>query len=147
MAQQRIAVRAHSKASAEAVWRLLADATTWPRWSGFDEASYEREGTPAPHGVGAVRRMRTGRLRSRETVLAFDPPAHFAYDYVGSLPIKDYRADVRLSAEAGGTLISWTSAFDAKVPLTGPLLRIGLTKVLRDVSERLARAAETAHEA
>jgi uncharacterized protein YndB with AHSA1/START domain len=142
MARQTIDVTAHSAASPEQVWRLLADVTTWPRWSGFDECGYAREGSPAPHGLGAVRRMRAGRLRSRETVLAFTPPEHFAYDYVGSLPVRDYRADVRLTREGSGTVITWSSTFVPKIPLTGPLLRRGLDRVVRDVSTRLARAAE-----
>lgn len=135
---------ADSAAAPEAVWPLLADVTTWARWARFDEAVYEREGMPAPHGVGAVRRFRAGRLRSRETVLAFDPPAHLAYDYVGSLPFAGYRADVTLTPHGGGTRITWRSEFRGRYPLTGPLLRALVTRILRDVASRLARAAEGA---
>ena len=142
MARQHVRAQADSQAPPEAVWRLLADVTTWPEWAGFHETSYEREGSPAPHGLGAVRRLRMGRLRSRETVLAFDPPRDFAYDYVGTLPFKEYRGDVRLSERGDGTHIEWVSEFTAKWPLVGPLLRIGMTRVLADISSRLARAAE-----
>jgi hypothetical protein len=137
-----VAAEARSTAPPEAVWRLLADVTTWPTWAGFAEATYEREGDPPPHGVGAVRRLRIGRLRSRETVLAFEPPHRFAYDYVGTLPYRTYRGDVELSPDGAGTCIAWRCAFTPKTAVLGPPLRLLMRRVLRDVSTRLARAAE-----
>lgn len=67
-----------------------------------------------------------------------------AYDYVGSLPVAGYRADVPLVPHGTGTRITWHSEFRARYPLTGPLLRALVTRVLRDVATRLARAAEGA---
>ena len=141
MGRQVVEAYADSAASPAAVWQLLADATTWPAWSRFDEASYEREGSPPPHGAGAVRRFRVGPLRSRETVLAFDPPARLSYDYEGWLPIRGYRADVTLSEHDRGTRISWRAEFDGRLPGVGPLVRLVLTRVLGDVASRLAAAA------
>ncbi|HVM40233.1 MAG TPA: SRPBCC family protein [Acidimicrobiia bacterium] len=142
MGRQVVEVQAVSQAPPEAVWRLLEDVTTWTEWAGFDEAEYAEEGNPPPHGRGALRRMRFGRLRSVERVLAFEPPTHFAYDYVGSLPLKDYRAEVSLAPVDGGTCITWHSEFTGKYPLTGAALRRALTRVLTDIATRLARAAE-----
>lgn len=141
-----VEVHAVSKAPPEAVWRLLADVTTWPSWSSFDETSYESEGVPAPHGLGAVRRLRVNRLHSREEVVAFEPPRHFAYDYDGSLPLKNYRGDVTLTPSTsgdGGTHITWHSEFDPKIPGTGWAMRAFMKKVLNDVSTSLAKAAES----
>ena len=140
---QIIDVEAHSTASRPEVWRLLSDVTTWPTWADIDEATDDRPGDPAPHGLGAIRRLRIGRLRSRETVLLFDPEEHFAYDYVGTLPLRDYRADVTLAEDGSGTTIHWHSEFTAKIPFTGWLLRRGLTRVLRTLSGQLAQAAAT----
>ena len=138
---QVIDVEAHSTAPRPVVWRLLSDVTTWPTWADIDEATYDQPGEPPPHGLGAVRRLRIGRLRSRETVLLFQPDQHFAYDYVGTLPLRDYRADVTLTETGTGTTIRWHSEFTSKIPLTGWLLRRGLTRVLRTLSGQLADAA------
>ena len=141
-----VEVHADSKASPDAVWQLLADVTTWPSWSSFDEASYEREGDTDRHGLGAIRRLRIKKLRSREHVLAFDPPRHFAYDYEGSLPLKNYRGDVTLTPSAdgsGGTRITWHSEFDTKIPGIGWGMRRSMKKVLTDLSAQLAKAAES----
>lgn len=133
---------AFSSASPDQVWQLLADVSTWTDWAGFDEAHYEREGAPSRHGVGAVRRFRIGLLSSREHVLRFEPPRQLSYDYDGSLPLVAYRGDVQLSRHRGGTRIVWRAEFSARWPLTGPLLRKGMTKVLGTIAVRLALAAE-----
>ena len=138
---QTVEVQASSTASPEEVWRLLEDVTTWPAWARFDEAAYERTGSPAPHGVGAVRKMRAGPLHARDTVVHFEPPRQLSYTYVGSLPVDDYRADVTLTPYDGGTRITWHAEFVARRPLTGRLMRAVIAKVLDDVASRLSRAA------
>ena len=124
------------------MWDLLADVTTWPSWTGFSETSYEREGEPSPDGVGAIRRLRMGPLRSKEQVLAFEPPTRFSYDYTGTLPFDRYVATVTLTPAGTGTTIDWRSEFEAKWPLAGGALRLLMTFVLGDIAKRLARAAE-----
>ena len=141
-ARQVLEVHADSRATPEEVWRLLADVTTWTTWTRFSTAEYEREGAPAPHGVGAVRRMRVGPLRSRETVVEFDAPRRLSYGYEGSLPLKDYRADVTLVEHGDGTRITWHSEFAGKLPFLGPPLKALLRRTLQELAIRLARAAE-----
>lgn len=138
---QEVVVTARAEAPPAAVWALLADVTTWPDWAPFDEARYLAAGAPDPHGVGAVRLLRAGRLHGRETVERFEPLKRLSYSYVGSLPVKDYRADVTLSPDGAGTLITWRAHFRMKLPLTGWLLRPLVRKVLKDVASALAGAA------
>ena len=144
MKRHTLEVHAESTASPEEVWRLLADVTTWPDWTRFDEASYEREGTPAPHGIGAVRAFRVGRLRSRDTVVAFDPPRRLSYTYDGPLPIRDYRADVTLSDVGDRTRITWHAEFAGTFPFAGALTRRFLINVLQEIASRLGDTATTA---
>jgi uncharacterized protein YndB with AHSA1/START domain len=140
MSRQTIDVHADLAAPIERVWGLVEDAATWSDWAGFDEAAYEQEGSPDRHGLGAVRRFRVGPLRSREHVLAYEPPTHFAYDYDGSLPIRDYRADITLSENGEGTRVRWRSEFSPRIPLTGALFRLMLTRVFRRAFSGLDRA-------
>lgn len=141
MSRKFVHVTTESKAEPGQVWALLVDGPSWTQWAGFDEVDYEQEGTPAPHGLGAVRRIRIGRLTSTETILTFEQGRKFSYDYVGTLPFKQYRADVTLTASDAGTLIDWRSQFTPKYPFTGVLLRTVMTRVLTDISTRLATAA------
>lgn len=140
--RQSVHVEALAAAPVEVVWSLLADVTTWPDWSSFDEATYARAGEPAPHGVGAQRAFRVGYLRSVDTVLSFEPPRRLSYDYDGPLPIKDYCADVDLVATDTGTRIVWHSEFVASLPFLDRVMRLVLRKVLGDLATSLARAAE-----
>jgi hypothetical protein len=139
-----IDVEVTSKASPETVWRFLSEVETWPTWSAFDEAALEAPGSPDPQGVGALRRFRFGRVRSRERVVAFEPPRRFAYDLVSGLPVRDYHAEVTLTARDGGTAVRWHSTFRAKYPGTGRLVQRRLSVFVRDVATRLAAHAASA---
>ena len=50
-----IEIKVTSRASAHAIFRLLRDGATWPRWSLFDLFELEREGRHDPLGVGTIR--------------------------------------------------------------------------------------------
>lgn len=137
----KVAARAHSPAPPEDVWRLLADGATWDQWARMSESKLQRHGTDDPNGIGAIRRFRTGRLVTREEVIAFDPPRHLAYRLLKGMPVKDYRADVELTPADGGTDITWTSVFFPTRDRTALLLRLWVGLILRDYSRRLAKAA------
>jgi uncharacterized protein YndB with AHSA1/START domain len=134
----------HADAPRERVWALLADARGWARWARFSHARLEREGSPAPDGVGALRVFGTGPFNSREEVVAFAPPEHLAYELRRGIPIKGYRADVTLEPDGDGTRtrIVWSSRFErATVPGTAWFFRWFLRAFIADTARRLARAA------
>ena len=133
-----IDVEASSSAASERVWALLADVGSWPTWAPFDDAQVE-----SGQGVGEIRRFRSGRVTSRERVVALEPPRRFAYEFLSGLPIRDYQAEVTLAPTAeAGTAIRWRSSFRAKIPGTGWVLRRNLTKFIAKTAEGLAREAE-----
>jgi hypothetical protein len=135
-------VYARSAASPEVVWRWLVDATAWSSWSRIPRAAREREGVPAPDGIGSVRALGLGRMGSREEVVAFDAPRHFAYVLLSGLPVEEYRADVRLSADGAGTLVRWDARFVPKL-VPGPVLERFLRATLTGFARGLARYAGT----
>lgn len=128
-------------ATPEQVWALLSDVTTWPSWTAFGATRYEREGDPAPHGTGAVRKLKLGPTWSTERVLAFEPPRRFAYSYEGPLPLRGYRGEVDVVPEGGLTRITWTGTFTNGVLAGGPVLAVLMRAVLGDVVKRLGQAA------
>ena len=81
---------------------------------------------------------------SRERIVEFDAPNHQAYVIVsGPMPVKNYRADVRLTSTAeGGTKISWRGSWTTKVPLVSGFL----TKAVRGFAVGAAREAERLHQ-
>lgn len=137
----RIDVQATSDAPPSEVFALLHDVTTWPEWADFATARLERPGAPDPNGVGAIRAF-TGHANTREEVVAVEQDRHLGYVLLSGIPIRDYRADVRLAPTAsGGTEISWRSSFRAKVPGTTGLIEKRLGAFIADTAARLAAAA------
>lgn len=137
-------VVARSAAPPDRVFALLADGAGWARWAGplVRRSSWEREGDPAPGGVGSVRRLGSARVFSREEVVAYDPPRHLGYTILSGQPVRSYRADVRLQAtDGGGTEIRWAATFVPRLPGTGRLLRGWLRTVVASFARRLAAAA------
>ncbi len=55
--------------------------------------------------------------------------------------MRDYRGEVDLEPGPDGTVIHWRASFEPKIPLTGPILRRGLTGFLREMTQGLAAGA------
>jgi hypothetical protein len=149
--RHRVETSAVSAAPIEAVWARLADISTWSTWGQWVETTLDREGVPAPDGVGAIRRLRGGRGGRRTTVedvVAFEPPAdghaRFAYELRSGLPVRDYHSEVTLESVGGGTRIRWVSTFDGAYPGVGGIVRLALARFVPDTARRLAAAAEAA---
>ena len=142
MAPHSYDITAVSAAPIELVFEVIADAPGWSRWNKtISRAQWDVEGRPAPWGVGAVRALgaSVGPL-SRERIVEFDAPHHQAYVIVsGPMPIKEYRADVRLTSTAnGGTHISWKGSWTTRVPGVSAFLK----KMVRGFATGAAREAE-----
>lgn len=142
MGQHRYDIEATSTAPIETVFEVIADAPGWSRWNRtISRASWDVEGDPAPWGVGAVRALGANKgPLSRERIVEFDAPNHQAYVIVsGPMPVKGYRADVRLtSTDDGGTHISWKGSWSTRVPGVSGFL----TKMVRGFATGAAREAE-----
>jgi uncharacterized protein YndB with AHSA1/START domain len=137
-------VTATSTAPPERVFDVLADGAGWSRWAGamVVRSWWEREGEPAPGGVGAIRALGLPKLGSREEIVAYERPSHLAYIVLSGLPAKNYRADVHLTPDGEGTRITWGGSFVPKVPGTGALIRGFLIRTVGAFARRLAAEAE-----
>jgi uncharacterized protein YndB with AHSA1/START domain len=141
MSRRTVVVSRRVDAPVEVVWSLVAEARRWKEWGAFTVAELEREGDPAPDGVGAVRRFGFPMYASREEVVAFEPPTHLGYVMLQGLPVPGYRSDVTLTAvDGGGTELRWASSFDAR-PWDAWLWAAVLDGLLHDFTRRVARAA------
>ena len=151
MGSQSFSVTTASRAPREKVWALVADGAGWKNWAGVMKSSLEREGEPPPDGVGAIRRLGPSPFTSREEVVVWDPPSHLGYVILSGMPVRNYRADIKLqqvedkaAGNPGGvtTVIEWSATFDAKLPGTGTLLRAGLRTMIARFAKRAALCAE-----
>lgn len=82
-----VRVEAESQASPQAVFRVLRDGATWPRWSMFDAFDLARQGRDDPLGVGAIRVFSTRMSRAREEVTGPAPLLNIVIGFsVSGLP-------------------------------------------------------------
>jgi hypothetical protein len=139
----RVEASAVSAAPVDAVWARLADASSWSTWGQWETTTLDREGVPAPDGVGAIRRFRQGRRTTVEEVVAFDPGRLLSYELRSGLPVRDYHSDVTLEPVGGGTRIHWISTFAGASPGVGKVVEIVLRRFIPETARRLAAAAES----
>lgn len=141
MGKYAVEARAGSEAPREKVWEVLADVPRWADWGPWNSSELEREGTPPPGGVGAVRLLKRFAMTLREELTEYEPPGRMTYKLLSGLPLRDYRAEVTVSEADGGSELRWRSEFDAR-PGVGGLYRWQLQRAFEDITERVARAAE-----
>ena len=140
-----VGATARSSAPVEEVWPLIGEARRWTEWSFLDRAELERDGAPVPDGVGALRRFTRHGVGSTEEVVAYEPPHHLGYAIVKGFPVRHYRADVTCTPDGPGTVIAWSATFDEKIPGTGRLMVLVLTRLIRRFATEAARFADQQH--
>lgn len=132
-------------ASAATLYRLVCDGANWSAWARpvIVQSSWEREGEPAPGGVGAIRKVGLWPVLMREEIIELEQDRMHAYTFAGQAPVNDYRGQVVFTPKpAGGTDVHWTGTFTERVPGSGPVLRVALRGAIVAISARLVTAAE-----
>jgi hypothetical protein len=104
-----------SSAPASTLFRLETDGSRWAEWAKpvVLQSSWERQGDPAPGGIGAIRKVGLWPLLLREETVEYEQDHRHVYQFAGpSAPAKDYRAEVVFTPNAaGGTDIRWRGSF------------------------------------
>ncbi len=75
-----------------------------PKWFPLDTVTLQREGWPAPNGVGAERAMRGPKMNVREQVLGWDSQRSLDYRLLQGAPISCHQGRVELKPVAGDEL-------------------------------------------
>jgi uncharacterized protein YndB with AHSA1/START domain len=146
MAQLQLEAEAKAKASPEAVWALISDATRYPSWGPWSDGRYEKNGDTTPHGVGAVQVLRSAQryfgrhTTSVERITEFEEGRRLAYTVIRGIPVRNYRAEVTLTPSAEGTYIRWAATLDDT--LLGRVAWRGLRAFYPEMIAGLVAAAE-----
>ncbi len=152
--------RVVTRGSPDAVYRLLAEATSWRDWAGPLVTRSRWEVEPDAGGTGGRRRLGRPPFMVREEITAADPPHHHAYRLLSGQPVRSYRAEVHISritdpatatsparnstptSAAPGTLIEWTGTVVPLLPGTGRLTSFLFRRMVHGFATRLAAAAQ-----
>ncbi|MEU8617881.1 SRPBCC family protein [Streptomyces sp. NPDC048623] len=134
----RLVFSAELAAPPAAVYRSLAvELGSTPSW--FTAVT---SATPVDGGAGRTVRLRGG-VEFRETILASDPGARYAYriDETNAPGLTALLEEWTLSPAADGTRVRWTMAVDGNGPcrLVMRLARPGVGRSFRDAMRNLDR--------
>ena len=151
MGQLHVEAEATTRATPEAVWKLVSDVERYPEWGPWSAAGYRRAGDTSPRGPGAVQWLRSSQraylrhVTSIERILEVEEGRHLAYTVIGGIPVRNYRADVTLTPVADGTRIRWEATWDNT--LMGRIVHRGLREFYPQMMPGLVAAAEAAEAA
>jgi uncharacterized protein YndB with AHSA1/START domain len=102
----------------------------------------EREGDPAPDGIGAIRAIHALGPPLREEVVEFVRPTRFVYKIISGVPVKDHSGTVELTQVADKTEAKYHLDFTPKVPGVGVVLRIAVTQLFDAIAKESEKRAK-----
>ena len=105
-------------------------------------STLDREGTPAPNGVGAVRRLEAIGPAIVEEIISYQRPSGYAYKLISGAPVRDHVGTVSLREAGTGTEATWHLRSTPKIPGLDWLLTPVLKKVIGDLFKGAIATAE-----
>ncbi len=133
------------QAQPEVVFDVLTDHRRYAEMTPLRRSELEREGDPAPNGVGAIRALTAIGPPLREEVVAYERPSRFSYKVLSGAPIRDHLGTAVLAAEGSGTRLTYSVRMMPTVPLGGGLVvavvKRGIEQLLNGVTAEAERRA------
>lgn len=126
----------------EAVFEVLTDHRGYADITPVRKVEMEREGEPAPNGVGAIRVLRSVGPPLREEVLAYDAPSRFSYTVLSGLPVRDHVGTVELTPNGAGTKVVYAVRTHATVPVVGWAVVAAIKQAIKQLLGGVAKESE-----
>lgn len=136
------------KAPPEVVFDVLTDHRRYAEMTRLRKSELEREGEPAPNGVGAIRAMHSVGPPLREEVIVYERPSRFSYTVLSGAPIRDHLGSALLTSAGAGTTLTYSVRMMPTVPIAGGIVvavvKQGIKQLLDGVSAEAERRAAVA---
>ena len=129
------------KAPPGQVFDAFVDHRAYAERTPVRKSSLDKEGEPAPNGVGAVRRFEIVGPPILEEVVSYERPRYFAYKALKGLPVKEHLGEVRLT-ETGDdcTRVHYTISYTPSIP--GPMVGLVLKQAVGGLLRGIAKHVE-----
>lgn len=105
-------------------------------------STLDREGTPAPNGVGAIRRLVAIGPPFVEEIIEYQRPTRYAYKMLSGAPTRDHIGTIELREANAGTEVSWHLRSTLTIPGVDRLMLPAFKKVIQELLEGGITAAE-----
>jgi uncharacterized protein YndB with AHSA1/START domain len=131
------------------VFAVLTDHRRYSEITPIRKSELEKEGSPVPNGVGAIRKLSLLGPPMREEVIEYEVGKRFAYKLLSGLPVKDHVGTVTLTKSAnGGTDLLYEIE---TTPTAGPLgfavvagIKTGVGQLVNGVAKKAERDSAVA---
>jgi uncharacterized protein YndB with AHSA1/START domain len=130
------------EAPPETVFEVLTDHRRYAEMTLLRRSELEREGVPAPNGVGAIRKLTAVGPPMREEVIAFEPPSRFSYTVLSGLPVRDHVGTVELTASGSGTRMVYAVRTQPTLPLIGGAVVAAIKQAVKGLIDGVARESQ-----
>jgi hypothetical protein len=129
------------KAPPGQVFDAFVDHRAYAEMTPMRKSSLEKEGDPAPNGLGAVRKLELVGPPILEEVVGYERPTYFAYKALKGLPVKEHLGEVRLSEAANDcTRVNYTISYTPSIP--GPAVGLILKQAVGGLLRGIAKTVE-----
>jgi uncharacterized protein YndB with AHSA1/START domain len=105
-------------------------------------STLDREGIPAPNGVGAIRRLLVVGPPFVEEIIEYQRPTRYAYKLLSGAPTRDHVGTIELREADTGTVVSWHLRSTLKIPGLDRLMLPVFKKVIDELLKGGISAAE-----
>ncbi len=102
----------------------------------------EREGDPAPNGVGAIRAIHIVGPPIREEVIEFVRPTRFGYKIISGIPVRSHAGTVELAPAGDKTDAKYHLDVTSSLPGVALVLRIAVTQLFNAVAKESEKRAK-----
>ncbi len=130
------------RAPIETVFDVLTDHRSYSRLTPLRSSTLEREGTPNPNGVGAIRVLKLAGPPIREEVTSFERPTLFAYRALSGVPAKHHAGTVELSSVGAITELVWTVDSTPRIPVPDAVWVVALKPVINQLLKGVIKESE-----
>lgn len=126
----------------EVVFDVLTDHRRYAELTPLRKSALEREGEPAPNGVGAIRVLTAVGPPMREEVIAYERPRRFSYKVLSGLPVRDHVGTVLLEQGGAGTKVTYALRSTPTIPYAGSVVTLVLKRAISQLLNGVSAEAE-----
>jgi len=129
-------------AAPETVFAVLTDHRRYSDLTPLRKSELEREGEPAPNGLGAIRKLSAIGPPLREEVIAYEPEGRFSYKLLSGLPVRDHVGTVELTAGGSGTKMVYAVRTQPTVPVVGAIVVAVVKQAVKGLVDGIVKESE-----
>jgi uncharacterized protein YndB with AHSA1/START domain len=129
----------------QTVFDVLTEHQRYAAFTPMRRSALEREGAPAPNGVGAIRVLTALGPPLREEVIAYESPSRFSYRLLSGAPVRDHVGSVELTPRGSGTRMVYAVRTTSTLPYVGSavvgVVKLAIKALIKGISTESERRA------